>query len=113
MPKTLLFVIVLAVILATVIATLYLNRSDRLLPSKIEIDTAVNQAKYLYAQEKMRGRDFSNGPCLSEALLPDWVVDIVHNPRLPVDDLPENQCSGDASKHFVELDTNGDLVRVK
>lgn len=84
--------------------------------SKNEIDSAVNKAKRLYSEEKSRKKDFSNGPCLSDALLPNWVVDIAHNPRLPIDDLPQNQCPSyveGRSQHFVELDLNGDLIRAK
>lgn len=116
MPKTLLFIIVLVVIILTGTATLLFNRSEQNSTPKSEIDSAVNQAKYLYSQEKIRGRDFANGPCLSNALLPGWVVDIVHNPRLAVDELPENQCPAyieGKARHFVELDTEGNLVRAR
>ena len=56
----------------------------------------------------------SSGPCLSNGT--EWVVDVVHNPRQAVDDLPANQCpsylSG-LSKHFIELDLSGNLVRAQ
>ena len=83
--------------------------------NKMEIDTAVNQAKLIYKSEKERGRDFSSGPCLSNALMPEWVVDIAHSPRLPIDDLPENQCPAyreGKAKHFVELDPDGNCAFV-
>ena len=57
----------------------------------------------------------SNGPCLSNELMPDWVADIAHDPRLPVDNLPENQCSAfrdGKAEHFVELDVNGEVIKV-
>jgi len=75
---------------------------------------AVAKAKALYLQEKLQGKDFSQGPCLAEDLLPGWVADIAHNPREPIDDLPENQCQAyrqGKAQHFVELDTNGEVIR--
>lgn len=116
MSKNLLLALALIVILTTAYLTLIINAGDSALPSKSEVDVAVNQAKFLYQQEKSRGRDFSSGPCLSNALMPNWVLDISHNPRLPSDDLPENQCSAyleGGAGHFVELDPEGNLIRAK
>lgn len=116
MPKTLLFIIALVVILLTALATLILNDSFEENTSKSEIDTAVNQAKFLYRQRKEQGEDFSKGPCLSNALMPRWVVDLVHTPRIEIDDLPQNQCPAyleGRAEHFVELDTDGNFVRAK
>lgn len=116
MPKTTLFIVALIVIILTGLATVFLNNGNPKAVPKDEIETAVNQAKHLYRLEKELGRDLSSGPCLSEALLPGWVVDIVHSPRLPIDDLPENQCSayrGGDAQHFVELDLEGNLIRAK
>lgn len=116
MSKNLLLLLTLTVILITAYLTIVTNA---LLPkslSKSEVDTAINQAKHLYQQEKDKGRDFSNGPCLSDALLPNWVVDIAHNPRLSTDDLPGNQCPSNVegrSQHFVELDPEGNLIRAE
>ena len=111
MPKNLLLLLSLAVILITAFLTL---AKDAGLPKSVpksEIDTAINQAKYLYSFQKIE--DLSNGPCLSDALMPNWVVDIAHSPRQAVDDLPENQCPSyreGRSKHFVELDPDGNLI---
>lgn len=116
MPKTTLLIIALIVVVLTALITVFLNSGGPKSASKNEIETAVNQAKYFYGQERGRERDFSSGPCLSEALLPGWVVDIVHSPRLPIDDLPENQCSAyreGRAQHFVELDLEGNLIRTK
>lgn len=116
MPKLTLLVIILAVILLTAFVTLLLNNNDPKATPKTEIDTASNQAKFLYRQKKDRGEDFSSGPCLSNAVMPNWVADIVHSPRLPIDDLPENQCPGylqGSAAHFVELDIEGNLIRAK
>ncbi len=116
MPKSLIFLLSLTTVLLTAYLTLVVNSGLPKSLSKNEIDTAVNQAKYLYNQAKITGKDFSEGPCLSDALLPNWVVDIVHNPRQPIDDLPQNQCPGyfeGRVEHFVELDTEGNLVRAQ
>ena len=116
MSKNLLLILVLIIIVLTAYFTLVMNSGLPKAPPKNEIETAVNQAKHLYGLEKASGRDFSNGPCLSNALLPGWVLDIAHSPRQKVDDLPENQCSpyreGKAG-HFVELDPNGNLIRAQ
>jgi hypothetical protein len=60
----------------------------------------------------------SKGPCLAEQLpgLPDWVVDVAHDPRQPVDDQPANQCAryrNGQAHHFVELDPGGKLIRAQ
>lgn len=116
MPKILLLMLALTVIVLTGILTVIFNAGPTESTPKSEIDTAVNQARYLYRQKKEMGDDFSNGSCLSNALMPNWVVDIAHSPRLPIDDLPENQCPAyleGRAKHFVELDTDGNLIRAK
>jgi hypothetical protein len=80
-----------------------------------QVDTAVNQANELYKQKKALGIDFSTGPCLTNDLMANWVVDIVHSPRIAMDDQPQNQCPAyieGRAKHFIELDPNGNLVRV-
>ena len=117
MPKVVLFIISLFVIIATSAVTLIFFKPNlQKSAPKSQIDTAINQAKFLYRQREAEGQDFSNGPCLSNALMPDWVADIAHKPRIPADDLPGNQCpafrEGRAS-HFVELDPEGNLIRAK
>lgn len=82
---------------------------------EVEASRVVEEAKELYTQKKESGMNFSDGPCLG-IIENEWVVDIAHSPRLPIDNRPENQCeafrSGKA-KHFVELDPEGNLIRVK
>jgi hypothetical protein len=81
-------------------------------------ERAVDEAQAAFRQAQLSGRDLSSGPCVSESLpsLPDWVADVAHNPRQPVDDDPANQCqryrSGQAH-HFVELTTDGQLIRAE
>lgn len=76
----------------------------------------ISQAKKNFSEKKLSGVDMSNGPCLSNELVKDWVVDVAHNPREKVDNLAENQCAafrnGDAH-HFIELDINGNFIRMK
>ncbi|MCL6429601.1 MAG: hypothetical protein K6V36_01915 [Anaerolineae bacterium] len=79
-------------------------------------ERAVRLARELYQQKKAEGMDMSNGPCLAEEIIPDWCVDIVHSPRQPVDNLPENQCQSYRSgrvHHFVELDLEGNVLRAR
>lgn len=116
MPKTALFVIALIVITLTVVLTLIFNDNLQKQPPRSQIDTATAQAKFIYSQRREEGQDFTNGPCLSNALMPDWVADIAHNPRLTKDDLPENQCPAyleGRADHFVELDPEGNLIRAR
>jgi len=115
MSKNALVILTLGAILITASLTLAFN-VDFSKPPKYETDNAVNQAQLLYQQEKERGRDFSSGPCLSDALMSNWVVDIAHSPRLAIDDKTENQCPsyvGGRSQHFVELDLEGNLIRAR
>lgn len=116
MPKYLLLVLSLTVIILTAYLTLLVNSKSPKVLSKSEIDTAINQARYFYLQEKARGKDFASGPCLSNALMPNWVLDIAHNPRESMDDLEENQCPAyleGRAEHVVELNVDGNLLRVK
>lgn len=114
MPKWLLLSLVLFVVILTALITYTVNANKQ--PKKSDVDAAINQAKYLYRLRKERGEDFSIGPCLSNALMPNWVADIAHNPRQSMDDLVENQCPAyveGRAHHFVELDTNGNLIRAR
>ena len=79
-------------------------------------EQAIAEAKRAFAAQKAQGKDFTNGPCLVEESIADWSVDIVHNPRQAVDDLPENQCQfylDGKTHHFVELDLDGNLIRAQ
>ena len=57
--------------------------------------------------------DKSRGPCLANETISDWVCDVAHDPRLPVDDEEENQCPayGVTAFHFVEVSEDCDLIR--
>lgn len=77
---------------------------------------AVEAAKAAYEQAVAAGVDLSSGPCIGDPVIPGWVADVAHDPREAVDDDPANQCasyrSGE-SKHFVELDPDGNLIRAQ
>lgn len=117
LSKNQLFWLSIVVVLTVALLTLWFNRnSGYKRGTSLEFDKAVGSAKSLYRRRALEGMDMSSGPCLTNDLMPGWVVDIVHAPRVPSDDWKENQCAayleGRAS-HFVELDTSGNLVRVK
>ena len=77
---------------------------------------AIVAARAAYAKARADGTDMRKGPCIADRLLPDWVADVAHDPRRPVDDRAANQCpsyrSGKAH-HFVELDPDGNLIRAQ
>lgn len=116
--KKLLFWIVFAVIIATSFGVIFFQRDPTYIykqGTSTEYDNAVSTALKVF-KEQTRGMDLSNGPCLTNDLIPNWVADIVHNPREQVDNLSENQCPAyleGRAKHFVELDQKGNIIRVK
>jgi hypothetical protein len=120
-----LLIVVLGVILGAAYLTYYINvknaehglsGEDYRPGISRDFDKAVKQAKVVYDVKNAQGVEFADGPCLTNDLLKDWVADIVHNPKIAVDFLPENQCQAyleGRAHHFVELDLEGNLVRVK
>lgn len=56
-----------------------------------------------------------NGPCLLNPIEnTEWVCDVAHEPREDIDNQVENQCSAfreGKAKHFVEVDTNCNLIK--
>lgn len=118
MPKNILFVALLIAILiySYIIYNIGGKSSEYKYGRWTEGDTAINQAQHVFSLRQALGENFESGPCLSNALMPNWVADIVHSPRVPLDDLPENQCStylDGMAEHFVELDIDGNFVRLK
>jgi hypothetical protein len=85
-----------------------------------ERERAIDLAEQTYEASDGSPEELADGPCLAERIegagVEDWVVDIAHEPREPVDDEPENQCAryndGDAS-HFVELTPEGEVIRAE
>ena len=81
-------------------------------------DRAVDKAHAVYLQATAAHRDLSQGPCIAEEIpgLPDWVVDIAHDPRQAVDDETVNQCqryNDGQAHHFVELTDTGTLIKAQ
>lgn len=67
----------------------------------------------LCENEKLKGTNLTNGPCLSNEIAKDWVCDVAHSPRINVDDRPENQCPafGKTASHFVEVDLECKFIK--
>ncbi len=118
MPKSTILIVSLTVILISAFLIYLRNVTPTSYKPGIwrEADNAINQAQHLYQTKKEAGLDFSQGPCLSNDISPGWVVDIAHSPRQALDDDSQNQCPAfieGRAKHFVELDLDGNLIRVK
>ncbi len=67
----------------------------------------------LYYEKADEGVNFSS-QCLGT--VDGYAVDIVHVPRSTEDDWEENQCEDYRNgkvNHFIELDRDGDVVRIK
>lgn len=113
-----LLALTLVVIFVVSFFTILVNKKDYTYKPgiSVEFDRAVNQAQTVYRQKKNLGQNFEAGPCLTNDLMTGWVADIVHNPRQSIDNNPQNECQayleGRAS-HFVELDLDGNVVRVQ
>jgi len=74
---------------------------------------AVLCAKILYRGAKDKKMEFIS-QCLGSC--GDYAVDIVHVPRSEIDDQVENQCEDYRNRkvsHFIELDQDGDIVRIE
>lgn len=76
-------------------------------------DVAISECVKLCEDALAMSQDLSNGPCLSNEIVEDWVCDVVHYTREAVDNLSENQCSayGKTAKHFVEVSLSCEFVK--
>ena len=74
----------------------------------------VRLAHDAWREAKGRGLKLDDGPCLG-IIEDDWVADVAHDPRTPVDDERANQCdeyhSGKAH-HFVEVTPTGHVFSI-
>lgn len=118
MSKRTVFLLTLAFIIfvSFLIVTINSERKNESREYIQETERAVSKAKDVYKKSLALGLNMDSGPCLTNDLLPGWVVDIVHTPRSEIDELPENQCPAfreGRAVHFVELDQAGNLVRVR
>jgi hypothetical protein len=78
---------------------------------KAAIDACINICNSIKDKQ-----DLSNGPCIGDPIPehPGWVCDVAHDPREPIDNLPENQCRSyreGRTKHFIEVDPNCNFIR--
>lgn len=129
MPKKFLYFIVIVAGFLILFAIIYLSSiQDPVIAPTIKEESAAatpippsfkgnedafKNALNLYIQKKQEGTDMTNGPCLGK-VSEDWVLDIAHNPRQPIDDKPQNQCQDFKDgkvKHFIEFDPDGKLIR--
>jgi len=81
---------------------------------KSDRDIAISKCSQICKSLLSNKTNLSNGPCISNEIINDWVCDIAHNPRIPIDNNPENQCSAYREKkahHFVELTETCEFIR--
>ena len=97
------------------IAIILLSGCATQLPAnQTEKDRATAACIELSQSSLSNGQDLTNGPCLSNEIISNWVCDVAHSPRQAVDNLAENQCSAyreGLAKHFVEIDANCNFIR--
>ena len=81
----------------------------------LEQQKAIDYAIRIYNMEKSKGVEF-NSQCLGSVGENErYAIDIVHVPRVALDDLAENQCEDfrlGKVKHFIELNKDGNIVGV-
>ena len=78
----------------------------------LEQQDIINCVLQLYQEKKQEDMIFSS-QCLGSC--GNYAVDVVHVPRTDEDNLIENQCEdyrGGKLNHFIELDEDGDIVRI-
>jgi len=80
----------------------------------LEQQEIIDAALSLYEQKKGEGMEF-NSQCLGTLEEFGYVLDIVHVPRNEEDNRSENQCEDFKQgivNHFIELDKDGNIVRI-
>ena len=96
-----------------VLYILLIPPTDRgeLLEVKSGEDTAIQECIFSCNKATI---DLSNGPCLWENNIENYVCDVAHSPRQDIDDDPSNQCHSyreGVANHFIEVDENCNLIR--
>lgn len=86
------------------------------LDKRMLIEDLLKEAKAVINDKTDEDEDLTVGPCLlnPSEINEDYVVDIAHDPRTEEDNKKDNQCSAyteGKSKHFVEVDESGKLIR--
>ena len=80
-------------------------------------EVLVDEGRSFFFEKKntYSAADWIKGPCLGK-VNDEWVVDVVHEPRLPLDDDPTNQCSDYLNKkvsHYMLINMDGKVVEMK
>ncbi|MFZ5392538.1 MAG: hypothetical protein ACOZAR_05140 [Patescibacteria group bacterium] len=80
-------------------------------------EVLLNEARSFFFEKKAAysAADWVQGPCLGK-MNDEWVVDVVHNPRLPLDNDQANQCPDYYNKivaHYILIDMDGKVVEMK
>jgi Na+-transporting NADH:ubiquinone oxidoreductase subunit NqrF len=130
MKKLLLLMILFVVIIALIISAVLLRGNEdnwikdskgewikhgnpAVTPSEVEEQQkAIHCADSLYNSLKQNGTRF-NSQCLGTC--GSYAVDVAHNPRIIDDNELQNQCRDFANgnlTHFIELDQNGNVIRI-
>lgn len=114
MKNSSLIVTISIIVILIGITLFFVNNKEKTSVKNLAIDECIALCK----KAKENEVDLSNGPCLSDNnkdwKIKDWVCDVAHWPRKPIDNKPENQCQefrlGNA-RHFVEVDENCSFIR--
>lgn len=86
------------------------------LDQKMLIEDLLREAKTDISKRMENDENLTSGPCLlnPSTIDDDWVIDMAHDPINEDDKKIENQCSmyvKGVSKHFIEVDSKGNLLR--
>jgi len=97
-----------------ILAVLFSGCVEQAKKTAVEESDAAKNACIKKCQDVLAaGQDLSNGPCLSNEIIKNWVCDVAHSPRQAVDNNPANQCFayGNTASHFVEVDPNCGFIQ--
>ena len=111
------FLFIPVIIVAVIFIFLYFNYKNSNSGVENGTVTFIDRLCIQKCKEALASKsNLENGPCLLNPIseYPNWVCDVAHSPRIPADDLPENQCSAfreGKSSHFIEVSENCQVVR--
>ncbi|MCX6771895.1 MAG: hypothetical protein NTX79_07620 [Candidatus Micrarchaeota archaeon] len=86
---------------------------NNIVPGQNAVMPVVQKCQLKCSMTAKTGTDMSPGPCLG-IIADDWVCDVAHSPRIPADDLPENQCPDfreGRAHHFAEVTPDCRFIR--
>ena len=104
--------IIIAFLIGIVIISGCIGQEEKLSDKDKAITACKNECNSRLNKEE----NLENGPCILDPIteVPDWICDVAHDPRQPIDNQPENQCSSyreGRAHHFVEVDTNCEVIK--